>query len=470
MARKNLCRLVKSLAIVSCIVFMATGIRCMSSPAVAPAAEEIWFHVPEETFFKLKLRWTVYEDSYQIRVPAHRLQYWSEYVEKKRLEGSILLLDEKGRTVYSVPLDFKSFPNGTSVDITVSEPLGSLQAVKKIMPGFYRVVTSGAESVPVQIVVEDVFPENIKWGLPLDRGFLFGGEEFFFRVPEETAKLNIRSILLPPWEKEKVSVFDDKGDLAREENQGGSLLELEVKVPPESAGRVWSIMFSGTAGKLLRIKGVDMVSAKRDAIFLPAKVPPPSPSLSLPYPAGFAGKIVSLPAGKSYSVPRGEKTGEHAYSHVNVKQGTIEFWMRLDANEENLFSLTLLRFGDMRIYHRGLGGIYLNMGKGFLQSGFIFRPGKWYHVAVAWDMGPGNTETYLNLFVDGVSMLGTVMSPLPADTGDWTAGKLVIGGGQAFSMGGLRISSVNRSEDLQKGILSPAPDKNTLYMQAVSSE
>ena len=35
-----------------------------------------------------------------------------------------------------------------------------------------------------------------------------------------------------------------------------------------------------------------------------------------------------IEAGKTLSIPRGPKTGEGAYQHVHVREGTIEFWMR----------------------------------------------------------------------------------------------------------------------------------------------
>jgi len=62
-------------------------------------------------------------------------------------------------------------------------------------------------------------------------------------------------------------------------------------------------------------------------------------------------------------------------------------------------------------------------------------------------------------------MMSSMQTQLPADTGDWTGPSLDIGASEPLRITGLRISAVSREQDLQKGLLSPPPDAQTLYRQ-----
>ena len=106
-----------------------------------------------------------------------------------------------------------------------------------------------------------------------------------------------------------------------------------------------------------------------------------------------------------------------------------------------------------------------NLGKGFLQSGFLIRPKVWYHIALTWDLGDEQHKPSMNLLVNGVPMRSSMQTELPPTTGDWTGEALQFGNAEPMRITGLRISSVVRDQELQRGALSPPPDEHTLYWQ-----
>ncbi|HNS32776.1 MAG TPA: hypothetical protein PKN36_07370, partial [bacterium] len=416
-------------------------------------AEEIWLQHKEKSPLKLRVRWTVYEQPYQRGQDVRNLK---DYVKKRGLKGDLLLLNADGRVVSSVPLDFAAKPNGTVVDIEVPDAL----------QGFYRLVSRGAEALPVQLILQDIVPRTAGWGLPLDRGYLNAGKEFFFHVPPGLNELDMMCDLIAPWEKSTVSVFDETGRKVEEVTfPGGKKFEWKVKLPAGSSGKLWRIVLEGSLNILLRIKDVNMVGLKEDAIFHISERPAPYMSATLDLPGGFTGKSVNVPAGEYLKVERGEKKEEYLYKNVNAKEGTIEFWMKVNADEESILHIPILSFGRMSLYHRGLVGAYYNLDKGFLQSGFIFRRGVWYHVALTWDLGSETRTPSMNLFVDGVSIMGRMQTPLPVGVGDWTGSELKIGSIVPVSISGLRIFSVSRNEKSKDVIIGEASGKDVLYRQ-----
>ena len=208
-----------------------------------------------------------------------------------------------------------------------------------------------------------------------------------------------------------------------------------------------------------------MVSVTPEACFTPARVPPPRAHAAADQPREWRGSVAVIEAGKRMVVPRGAKTGDGQYEHVHVRQGTIEFWLRADTSDDSVENLSFLRFGRLNLWRRTQLGTYFNLGKGFLQSGFLIRPRVWYHVALTWDVGGEGGAARINLFLEGLPVMAGMQEALPADTGDWTGDALEFGTAEPMRVCGLRISSVARDQELQRGSLSPAPDAQTLYWQ-----
>jgi len=244
-----------------------------------------------------------------------------------------------------------------------------------------------------------------------------------------------------------------------------SWLTWQIPVPPDAHGQIWRFRQSPPACAILRIDGVGpLVSLMPEAFFTPDRVPPPSTQAE-DAPPRWREQVIRIEPGKKLSVPRGPKTGEGQYQHVHVREGTIEFWMRADTSDDSVANLPFLRFGRMRLWRRTQIGTYYNLGKGFLQSGFLIRPRVWYHVALTWHLGDGEREPSMNLLINGIPMMGRMQTRLPADTGDWTGPKLELGNNEPMRITGLCISSVTREQKLQAGALSPPPDAHTLYWQ-----
>lgn len=418
------------------------------------ACREVWLNHKERAPLKLKVRWTVYEDPFHTGQQKH---HWQEYIEKRGLHGELLLLDEKDDIAASVPLDFNNHPHGTSVNIQLPDASA----------GFYRLVTRGAESVPVLLVLQDIAPRTAGWGLPLDRGYIHKAEEIFFRVPQGQNELDITYNPLIPWHGLTITLLDETGRRIKEESSagGGSAFNWNIKLPPGAGGKIWSIRYTGSSNILLRITGVDMGSPDKEALFAPGNVVANPHFKILPAPPKFSGSVINLSAGEALKVPRGTKTEGDRYSNLNLREGTIEFWIRVDASDENIVNMNFLEFGNMRLWHRGMSGLYWNLGRGYLQSGFVLLPKVWYHAAFTWNMETENgKKPVMNLYIDGVSIMGRMQTALPGYTGDWSGPELVIGGKEPLSIAGLRISSVNREDELKQGLLTPPDDTNTLYL------
>ncbi len=416
------------------------------------ASREIWLNIPRKAPLAIKVRWTLYEQPFQ---RGQSLSFWKSYVEKNNPKGRLVLLDASGKEISSVLLDFMKSPNGKSVNINVPE----------VEPGFYRLLAKGADALPVQLVLQDISPVDSGWGLPVDRWAVNGGEEYFFHVPAGLKELAVRYDLLTPWEVKNVALLDENGKILKEDRySGGRALEWKVQLPEGSAGKVWSLRNNGGGNPVLSISGVRMVSLKKDALFLPFGTEPSGEGKDIPpAPAGMTGSIRRIPAGEYFGIPRGEKKGEMSYENVNASGGTIEFWMMIDGNDRDILSMNFLKFGSMSFYHRAGVGAYYNLGKGFFQSGFVFMPREWYRVALTWRTGNAGKSPSMDLFVNGISMMGRMQTPLPRDTGDWTGNGLRIGSNVPIYVAGLRILDTYLEKDSKGKVVTDGNTAGVLY-------
>jgi len=427
-------------------------------------APEIWIDRSDTRPFSAQIGWTAHKQPYY---RGQVLPNWPAYCKKHALRGEVQLLDPKGRTVSSAPMDFAKTPYGASVTLKTS--VGE--------PGLYRVVPRGAEAVPVSLIPQDLSPHVARWGVPIDRGWIGEASEYYFRIPPDSQEISIRYGLLTPWEKISVELLDSHGkaiDESRHDQDDRwrtAWLTWQVPVPADARGQLWCLRQSPPASAILRIDGVGpLASLTSEAFFTPAAVPPPLAPSTAPAPPNWTEPVVRIEPGKKLSIPRGPQTGDDQYQHVHVRQGTIEFWMRVDTSDDSMANLTYFTFGRLRLWRRTQIGTYYNLGKGFLQSGFLFRPAVWYHIALTWALGDEQRRPAMNLLIDGVPMMSRMQELLPADTGDWTGPALQFGNAEPMHITGLRISSRLREEELQKGDLSPSPDGHTLYWQHSSAD
>ena len=430
----------------------------------AVGAPEIWINRPDAKPFTVQIRWSVYEQPFQRGQP---LRQWPEYCRRLGLKGEIQLLGPEDAPIASAPMDLSETPHGTSV--TLQTDRGG--------PGLYRIVVRGVVEAPIRLIMEDLSPHVKQWGVPIDRGWINAASEYCFRVPLECREISVRYGLLTPWEKISLELENPQGQIVREfphrtmDPWKPPWLTWQVPVPAEAQNGLWRFRQAPPASTVLRIDGASpLVSLTPDACFLPARVPSRLHPETTDAPAGWGHGVATIEAGKRLSIPRGEPTGDSTYEHVNVHQGTVEFWMRADTSDDTMEGFTYLRFGSLHLWRRTQVGTYLNLGKGFLQSGFLFRPRAWYHVALTWHLGDETREPVLSLLVNGVPVIWRMQTRLPADTGDWTGEALQLGGTDPMRITGLRISAVQRDEELQRGVLSPPPDAQTLYWQHAESK
>ena len=422
-------------------------------------APEIWIDRPDGRPFSAQVAWTAHREPFY---RGQAIPQWPAYCQKHAVRGEVQLLDPKGRAVAAAPMDFAKTPYGASVSLEAG--VGE--------PGLYRIVPRGAGAFPASVIPQDLSPHVQRWGMPIDRGWLCEASDYYFRIPADCQEISLRYGLLTPWENISVALLGSDGRKIKERRHDqadrwqSSWLTWKVPVPPEVRGQIWCFRQSPPAGAILRIDGVGpLASLEPDALFTPASVPPPPSLVAQDAPPQWSEEVACIEPGKKLSIPRGPKTGEGQYQHVHVRQGTIEFWMRADTSDDSMANLTFFAFGRLRLWRRTQIGTYYNLGKGFLQSGFLFRPRAWYHVALTWDLGDEQRQPAMALLIGGVPMVSRMQTRLPADTGDWTGPALAFGSVAAMRITGLRISSTARDHELQKGALSPPPDAQTLYWQ-----
>ncbi|NQT19124.1 MAG: hypothetical protein HQ592_05430, partial [Planctomycetes bacterium] len=426
----------------------------------AVGAPEIWLNRPDSRPFEVTVRWTCHRRPYQ---RSHAISRWPEYCKRIGLRGELCVFDPQGKVVASVPMDFTTTPRGTVVTLKVGE--GGAQ-------GLYRIVVVNAREAPVSLILNDLSPHLTQWGVPIDRGWLDQFDDCYFRIPDDCRELSLRYGLLTPWEKVSLELRDSTGKLLRQDGDTErdrwrtSWLEWTVPVPTAAQGKVWHFRQNPPLSAILSIKGiVPLIHPTVAAVFAVDKIPPAVPSTAPAAPPEWQHEVIHIAAGKTLTVPRGKSTGEGTYEHVHVHRGTIEFWLRAETSDGGMDNLTFLTFGKMRLWRRTQTGTYLNLGKGMIQSGFLIRPRAWYHLALTWDFGDDEHKPMTEIYINGIPMNSLTQTQLPPDLGDWTGEMLSLGTTAPLQISGLRISAIVRDQELRQGLLSPPPDKQTLYWQ-----
>ena len=425
----------------------------------AVGAPEVWIRRPDAEPFTAQVRWSAYEQPYQRGQP---LPQWPEYCRKLGMKGEIQLLGPDDTPIASANMDLGTTPHGTSVTLEAGSG----------KPGVYRIVARGAEGVPIRLLLEDLSAHVKQWGVPIDRGWVNAASEYCFRVRSECSEITVRYGLLTPWDKVSLELETPEGEIIRQfpnpttDPGKPPWVTWQIPVPAEARNGLWRFRQTPPASAILRIDGAyPLASLTPHAFFAPEQTPPRLHADATDTPPGWGYDAAVIEGGKKLTVPRGKLTGDGVYEHINAHEGTIEFWMRVDTSDDTMEGVTYLRLGSLQLWRRTQVGTYLNLGQGFLQSGFLFRPWAWYHVAVTWHLGDDTREPVMSLFVNGVPVIARMQTRLPAGTADWTGPDLQFGSSDPMRIAGLRISAVQRDAELQRGSLSPPPDAHTLYWQ-----
>lgn len=253
--------------------------------------------------------------------------------------------------------------------------------------------------------------------------------------------------------------------------------EWTVDVPPVGRGKLWGLQVRPIHAKVsevwLRVDGVPPVIADSPAShFIPDRIPEVVRSTPKPRPEGVTAPVRIIPAGKEFTVPRGNKVGDRLYEHVNLDEGTIKFWMRADwdAAEMTRYNSSpsftphqdIVRLGQLfarRCYFGWRG----QMGKGVLPSHVVPSLGDWHHVALTWDLDAMHRNDLFCMFVNGKPQ-GTLWNSPPEPGEDWTADTFRIRATSGpVHIAALRISKVSRHKEIAKGEFCPLADANTLY-------
>jgi len=446
-----------------------TGALATLDKPVEPLADastggqEVWLNNPDGRPFTARVRWFAYARPFYWGV---YMPNWKVYCTRHKPRAQVVVLDPQDRVVASTPMDFEKHPHGAPVTLEV--PAGR--------PGLYRMVRQGAEAMPVWFVL--VSAPFKQWVLPIQRAGVSQGGSYYFRVPDDMTQLSLRHKIFVLRKTVTAALLDPEGHVVKEATRKfGSMppskwTAWKVPVPKAHRGRLWRLRLRPQVAEiqevLLRIDGVPpVVSATPESFFVPERIPETVQAAPRPAPLGVTTPIRTIAAGKTFVIPRGKKTGEKRYEHLNAEEGTIEFWIRPDSSAEDLVDATFLHCGALRLFRRSQLGTYVTLAKASYQSAILLRPGAWHHVAVIWQLGPARRRPALRLLVDGVQF-GKVAFGSLEDAGDWTGPNIEIGSNAPLHVTGLRIADVSRSGELHKGVFSPPPDEHTLYYEAVA--
>jgi len=84
-------------------------------------------------------------------------------------------------------------------------------------------------------------------------------------------------------------------------------------------------------------------------------------------------------------------------------------------------------------------------------------------VALTWRTGNAGKSPSMDLFVNGISMMGRMQTPLPRDTGDWTGNELRIGSNVPIYVAGLRILDTYLEKDSKGKVVTDGNTAGVLY-------
>jgi hypothetical protein len=423
---------------------------------LSASRSEIWLRNPDGRALDIPVEWICYKRPYFIGVSMPR---WAAHCRRVKPTAGLSLLDPAGKTVASAPIQFETDAHAGTVNLRVPAAPA----------GMYRLVLDNAESMPLKIRLGNSVP--LQWVYPLDGNAINRGTDLYVRTPEDSDTFTVRYKVLALRVVIEVSVLNSQGDVVAVKkhkigsNPLGTWVVHKLPVSKAERAKLWHVKMRPAGGDnqemLLRVDGtVPVASTTPEAFFVPEQLPERRAPARAPTPPGVVEPVQTIPAGKTLSIANGAKTGETSYETVDTIRGTLEFWLRPDWDPDDISDGNILTWGQMRLYRRSQIGTYLKLGTTYLQSGYWLKPGVWNHVAVVWDFEAKRDKAWI--YING-TQFGTPFRGRRGKLLDWPGKELVIGGNAPFHITGLRIWNRDRRAQLGKGILSPPPDKSTLF-------
>ena len=428
----------------------------------AVTSGEIVLWREESKPFSAVARWFCYDSSYTIGVTVNCLD---RYLARNPTRARVVLRGPGGTEVATAPVAIAQ--GQKSGKVLIEAPAGP--------PGSYRlgIEDPGGLHFKLRLASTDL----TKWAYTTEREYVACADAYYFYVPPDadSFELSFKTLALRQWVK--FAAYDPAGDLRKEE-------EISYKSTPQreyhtwtfqttaaQRGKLWRFTVTPSSPKVeqtyLKFKGVPpVVWTNPEAFFIPdedAISPRPRPE-PVVRPYADAGSALRIEPDKPFTIPRGEATGEGRYQDMNPQQGTLEFWLRPEWELDDISDHTIARCGKANLYRRSRIGTYFTLG-GIRQSGLITEPGRWYHLAVTWDAGAPGRAPQTQLFINGISTTGTMLSPAKEPLGDWTGETLTIGGDVAFTVDDLRVSDIVRYDGDFDVPESPQADEHTLLLE-----
>lgn len=439
---------------------------------------DLLLHRESDKPFSLSAEWHLYNGRYCTGVAIGRLD---AYLRRRPLRARLVVWDPQGREVAAAPLApgldaagarlNPELPNASadarSGKVALTVPAGA--------PGVYRAGFADCDGLHLKLRLAAC--DLPRYGYDTASGYLALAEDYYFRAPAQGDTLTLGFKTLALRKQVQYTARDAEGKVVRQEqldltaSPPGQYVTWTLPLPAQQRGRLWRLSVlpaqAAVEQTYLRLPGdAAVVWTNPEAAFPLAGALPPRPATPLPaepYPG--AGPCLSLAAGAPLLIPRGAARADGAYETLDPRQGTLEFWFRPQWAPDDVLDHPLVTCGGLALYRRSRLGTYVRFLTSTIQSGFVTEPGSWVHLAVTWEAGAPGREPKVRLFIDGVDLVGTVLSPLREPAGDWTADKLTIGGDAACAIDDLRVSRTVRytASFTPPGRLQP--DADTLLLR-----
>lgn len=440
----------------------------------------ILLHRNDSKPFCVSAEWSCYDSRYGSGIAVEGLE---RYLARHPTSARVVLRAPRGEEVAAAAVRFAD-----PAPVSKAAAASSRSARKPKPPRRSATVKLDVPAGPAGtycLAVEDAAELHFKlrlaasdldqWGYATDNQYLACADAYYFFVPPDAKKFSLAFKCLALRRQVEFAVYDPSGGLRRREEVNfqtappAEYTTWPFEPAAEHRGKLWKFTVAPADPSVeqtyLKFQGVrPIVWTTPEAFFSPSDdlslAPRGTPQLSPRRAESSRG--VRIESGKPLAVPRGAPLGEGRYAHVDARQGTLEFWCRPEWSADDIADHTILTWGKMRLQRRSRLGTYFSLG-GIRQSGFILERGQWYHLALTWESGSADRPPCTRLFINGVDLASTILSPAQQPLGDWTGPVLSVGGKTAMTIDGLRISDSVRYEGDFPVSTTPESDKHTLY-------
>jgi len=264
---------------------------------------------------------------------------------------------------------------------------------------------------------------------------------YYFMVPDET-----KSFVLMSDNPRQFQIIRPNGETIQFSQ---TPKRNRIEVDPGEDGRIWKLEHLAVEhdGNFVRLAGVPEAISFFDPelLFVPSSLANVRPTRETPRPGepyvqGVSGTIddmaLNLLAGRSFHFPTGKKLADMQFEHLDLNQGTIEFWFKpsvssfeADAGWAPWFSSsgksTGLLLNARSERGRTCFGTHWKTKGDHEWRDYLFVPlraGRWYHYALQWEHR--RNLLFYDVYIDGEKMQVSGGDPLdvqrhgPAMLGD----------------------------------------------------